>query len=83
MVLIKWLRTLKILVCLILLHWSPIASEWHASEDQHVFKMYGMWLSILTYLQVTLSDICMMSLKKLLERTRLPAHLSFTWQMPI
>jgi len=83
MVLIKWLRTLKILVCLILLHWSPIASEWHASEDQHVFKLYGLWLKLLTYIQGTLSDICMMSLKKLLKRTKLPAHLSSTWQMLI
>ena len=52
-------------------------------EDQHSFKLYGLWLKILTYIQVTLSDICMMSLKKLLKRTKLPAHLSSTWQMLI
>ena len=52
-------------------------------EEQHVPKLYGLWLNVLTYIQVTLSDICMMSLKKLLKHTKLPAHLSSTWQMPI
>ncbi len=52
-------------------------------EGQHAFKVYGVWLKNLTYIQGTLSDTCMMSLKKLLKRTKLPAHLSSTWQMPI
>ena len=41
MVLIKWLRTLKILVCLLLLRWSqlPLDGMPLIHEDQHVFKV--------------------------------------------